>query len=174
MFVLTVDQVDSRHDADRVNDALDQLVATFGESLALPPDRSAGDELQALTDDAATALRIALELTRTGHWSVGLGVGAVRQPLPAGAREATGPAFVAARAAVDAAKKAQHRFWLTAETSGLLDGEKVRALIDLVLAVRARRSPEGWEVVDLLTAGRNQAAAAEELGISPQAVSLRL
>lgn len=174
MFVLTVDQVGSRHDHDRVRDALDQVSATFGARLALPADRSAGDELQALTGDAASALGIVLSLTRSGHWSVGLGVGTVQEPLPATVREAAGPAFVAARGAVEAAKRAPQRFWLSAERPGHLADDDVRALVNLVLAVRARRSDEGWEVVDLVGEGLNQAAIAARLGISRQAVSLRL
>src|SRR3712207_3965666 len=97
MFVLTVDQVDSRHQEDRVAGALDQVRRNAGERLALPPDRSAGDEFQLLTADARTALDLTLALTRGGGWSVGLGVGSVREPLPASVREATGPAFIAAR-----------------------------------------------------------------------------
>lgn len=174
MFVLTADQVDSRHDTDRVADALAWLSAAHGDRLALPPDRNAGDELQIITAHAATALDAALSLTRSGHWSVGLGVGAVRTPLPPSVREASGPAFISARAAVEAAKKAPHRFWLDAEGQGLLDGTQVRALVELVLTVRARRSEEGWAVVDLLRDGHNQASAAARLGITPQAVSLRL
>ncbi|WP_210478706.1 DNA-binding protein [Naasia sp. SYSU D00948] len=174
MFVLTVDQVDSRNAEDRVRSAIDIVTDQFGEELVLPPERSAGDEFQTLTRDAHTALAVVLALTRRGHWSVGLGVGPVREPLPESVREATGPAFVAARSAVEQAKKAPHRFWLVADGRGLLDGEGVRALLELVLAVRARRSDEGWEVIDLLRDGRTQAAAAEVLGISPQAVSLRL
>jgi hypothetical protein len=174
MFVLTADQVDSRHDTDRVAGALSWLLQAHGSRLALPPDRNAGDELQAITMHASTALDAALALTRTGHWSVGLGVGAVRLPLPGTVREASGPAFISARAAVEAAKKATHRFWLDAEGRGLLDGAQVHALVELVLTVRARRSEEGWAVVDLLHEGLNQASAAARLGITPQAVSLRL
>jgi len=174
VFVLTVDQVDSRNADDRVAAELDRVSRNFGHGLTLGPERAAGDEFQTATADARTALDLVLALTRTGSWSVGVGVGAVREPLPDSVREATGPAFVAARAAVERAKRAPHRFWLASEGRGLLDGEEVRALLELVLAVRARRSEEGWEVIELLRDGRTQAAAAEALSISPQAVSLRI
>jgi hypothetical protein len=175
MFVLTVDQVDSRNEDDRVASILAEMPELLGDRLVLPPERSAGDEFQMLTADAGAALEAVLALTRSGHWSVGLGVGPVRHPLPASVREATGPAFVAARSAVEAAKRAPHRFSLAAaEGRGLLDAEGVRALLELVLAIRARRSEEGWEVVGLVRGGGTQAAAAGQLGISPQAVSLRL
>lgn len=174
MFVLTADQVGSRDSADLVAALLPHLAERFGAQLALPPDRNAGDEVQALTADAATALEMALLLTRTGHWSVGVGVGEVREPLPGSVREATGPAFVAAREAVDQAKRASHRFALASSGAGLLSAAEVGALMELVLAVRARRSEEGWEVVDLLESGGTQSAAAQQLGITPQAVSLRV
>ena len=48
----------------------------------LPADRTAGDEIQAATEDARTALAIVLHLTRDGNWSVGLGIGDVRTPCP--------------------------------------------------------------------------------------------
>ena len=97
MFAITADQVDSRHGADLAEDALALIAATGADRLVLPPDRTAGDEVQALTGDASTALAIALALLRTGSWSVGIGIGAVETPLPEATRAARGPAFIAAR-----------------------------------------------------------------------------
>lgn len=174
MFVLTVDQVDSRGVGDRVGRLLPELAERWKEALTLGPDRTAGDEFQVITRTAAAALGLVLELTRRDDWSVGLGVGGVDEPLPATTREAAGDAFVAARDAVDRAKRAPHRFALTAAVAGApLDGRDVEALTDLLLEVRSRRSPEGWAVADRLTPGTTQAAVAQELGITAQAVSLR-
>lgn len=172
MFVLTADQVDSRSSADRVAAMIDFLNAGPLRPV-LKADRTAGDELQVLIADGSDALTVILHLTRTGQWSVGCGTGAVNTPLPGNIREATGSAFIAARKAVDRAKKRQTRFALESEpvTPEAADGE---ALIDLLLALRARRSPEGWELYDLLySTDLTQADAAARLGISPQAVSLR-
>lgn len=172
MFVLTADQVDSRSSADRVAAMIDFLNAGPLRPV-LKADRTAGDELQVLIADGSDALTVILHLTRTGQWSVGCGTGAVNTPLPGNIREATGSAFIAARKAVDRAKKRQTRFALESEpvTPEAADGE---ALIDLLLALRARRSPEGWELYDLLYGtDLTQADAAARLGISPQAVSLR-
>jgi hypothetical protein len=174
VFVLTVDQVDSRGLGDRVGPLLPELAERWEEALALGPDRTAGDEFQLITRNAEAALGLVLELTRRDEWSVGLGVGAVDEPLPATTREAAGDAFVAARDAVDRAKRAPHRFALTAAAVGApLDGADVEALVDLLLEVRSRRSAEGWAVADRLTPGTTQAAVAQELGITAQAVSLR-
>ena len=173
MFVLTVDQVDSRRNADRVAEVIEAGRSGWAAAALLGPDRTAGDEFQALFGSATAALGGALDLLRRGGWSVGVGVGTVTTPVPGTAREATGPAFVSARAAVTAAKRAPHRFAVAAEAAPR-SAEGVQALIDLLLEVRERRSAEGWAATDLLAAGVPQVAIAQRLGISPQAVSLRL
>ncbi|MEO6942182.1 MAG: DNA-binding protein, partial [Terrimesophilobacter sp.] len=115
MFVLTADQVASRTHADLVEDALNDITSYITDPV-LRAERTVGDEFQVLVAEPSTALDIILRLTRTGRWSVGCGVGAVRSPLPASIREASGPAFVAARAAVERAKKRPTRFALERET----------------------------------------------------------
>ena len=172
MFVITVDQVDSRSTPDAVASVLESLALTLGERLLLPPERTAGDEFQLLLDDAGATLAAVLDLTRAGRWSVGCGVGNVREPLPPSIRESTGEAFVSARDAVDRAKRRPSRFAL-ASIAAPDAARRLEALIDLLLATRSRRSPEGWELYDLLEAGLTQAAAAARLGITPQAASLR-
>src|SRR5690349_4232013 len=112
-----------------------QLDDRFGASLALPVDRNAGDEVQALTADAGAALRIVLHLTRDGQWSVGLGCGDVRTPLPAATREATGDAFVAARTAVTRAKRRPTRFAIAAVVNPQ-PADDAEAIVDLLLTLR--------------------------------------
>lgn len=175
MFVITADQVDSRHSADLVSPAVAHLDDVFGAGLALPVDRNAGDELQALVVDSATAVAMVLELTRTGDWSVGLGAGDVERPLASSTRETRGPAFIAARAAVDSAKKSPLRFAFRDGTpSRQTDATDIEALMLLLLSVRDRRTEQGWQVYDLLAQGRTQREAADILGITPQAVSDRM
>lgn len=168
MFVITADQVDSRTTRDRVADALARLARR--DDLALSPERTAGDELQVLTEHPSAALEIALDLTREGSWSVGCGVGPVQHPLGPSVRAATGGAFVAAREAVGRAKSSPTRFAVR-DVAG--EWPHAQALIDLLLIVRERRTDEGWEIVDLLRDGSTQADAAERLGITPQAASQR-
>lgn len=172
MFVITVDQVDSRSTPDAVAAVLATLTVSLGDGLPLAPERTAGDEFQLLSGDADATLVAVLDLTRAGRWSVGCGVGSVREPFPTSIREAAGEAFVDARDAVDRAKKRPSRFALTA-TAAPEAAARLEALIDLLLATRARRSTEGWELHDLLAGGLTQAAAAARLGITPQAASLR-
>ena len=173
MFALTADQVDSRHTDDLVEGELVELTRIGGGNLLLPPDRSAGDELQLATPDAATALAAVLHLTRHGRWSVGLAIGEVRHPLPESTRALAGSAFELARRAVEAAKKRPQRFALEIEEGRHPDAATLQPLIELLLQLRSRRTPEGWELSDLLREGLSQKRAAERLGITPQAVSLR-
>jgi hypothetical protein len=173
MIVITADQIDSTHREDLAGATVARLNAEHGDKFALPVDRNAGDEIQAMLDDARTALTVVLELTRRGQWSVGCGIGPVRTPLPDNTREATGPAFVAARSAVDQAKRAAHHFALALSDDPLDDRMGIAPLIELLLVIRARRTPEGWELYDLVAGGMTQAQAAHALGISPQAASQR-
>jgi hypothetical protein len=177
MFVLTADQVGSRTSPDLVAEVTAALRGRFGSDLVLGPDRTAGDEFEVVTEGATAALQVALHLLRLRTWSVGLGIGPVDTPLPATAREAAGDGFVLARDAVDRAKRRPHRFALAAaavaDGGGVLQGDDVQSLVELLLAVRDRRSAEGWEVVDLLQAEGSQVAVAARLGVTPQAVSLR-
>lgn len=174
MLVITADQVDSRHRLDVVDKTQRAIQERFGERLALDVDRNAGDEVQTVTADAEAALGIALMLQRTGEWSIGVGSGDVREPLPRAARAASGPAFFAAREAVESAKKRASRFALRSgaerETSRASD---VEAMVDLLIALRVRRSAAGWELYDILQDGLTQRDAAKRLGISEPAVSSR-
>ena len=169
MYVLTADQRASRANADAVPSALAVVARHGADGLALPPERTAGDELQVAVADASAALSIVLELTRTGEWSVGLGVGTVESPLPQSVRAARGQAFINARDAVDRAKKSSTRMAVTAPVGGA-DAE---ALVALLIELRDRRTPEGWEVYDLLADGLTQRDAAARLGVSEGAISLR-
>ncbi|WP_394551695.1 DNA-binding protein [Agromyces sp. MMS24-JH15] len=177
MYVITADQVDSRRGRDLAAALIERIDAAHGASLLLPPDQTAGDEVQVLVASAGTALDVVLEATRDGNWSVGLGVGGIRAPLPDAVRKATGPAFIAAREAVEAAKRAEGRI---AVRTGAPDpdartaAEHVDALLRLLVLLRARRSDAGWEVADQVAAGRPQKDVAADLGVSAAAVSARL
>lgn len=196
MFVITADQIDSRHDRDRASDMIADLMQRHAAAFALPPDQTSGDEIQLLVPTAADAFAVVLDLHRTGFWSIGLGIGRIRTPLPATTRQATGDAFIAARAAVTRAKRSEARFALetptasadTAEntdqsrtdpagadlTSPDSTGAEVEALVTMLLLLRQRRTTEGWEAVDLLESGLAQTMIARTLGISTAAVSQRV
>ncbi|WP_120337489.1 DNA-binding protein [Cryobacterium soli] len=193
MFVITADQIDSRHDRDRATEMIAELVGRHAAAFALPPDQTSGDEIQLLVPVAADAFSVLLDLHRTGFWSIGVGIGRIRTPLPASTRQATGDAFIAARAAVTRAKRSEARFALETPTATTVeatppgpaakaDGDspdsstaaEVEALVSMLLLLRQRRTAEGWEAVDLLERGLAQTAIARELGISTAAVSQRV
>jgi hypothetical protein len=178
MFVITADQIDSRHDRDRASDMIAELVRRHAEAFTLPPDQTSGDEIQLLVGTAADAFAVVLDLNRTGFWTTGLGIGPVRAPLPASTRQATGDAFIAARAAVTRAKRTEAKFALEAPpstgTAGHPSAAEVEALVTMLLLLRQRRSNEGWEAVDLLENGLAQTDIARTLGISTAAVSQRV
>ena len=172
MFVITADQIDSRHDHDRARETIARLVAEHPGAFTLPPDQTAGDEIQVLVSTARTALEAILTLHRSGHWSIGLGVGAVRTPLPASTRQATGGAFITAREAVLRAKKAEAHFALeVSHPDAAAPG--IEALLTMLLLLRQRRTPQGWQAGDLFETGLAQTDIAERLGITTGAVSQR-
>ena len=220
MFVITADQIDSRNDRDRAGEMIAQLTADLGQAFSLPADQTSGDEIQILMPTARAAVTTILALHRSGFWSIGLGVGSVRLPLPVATRQATGGAFIAARTAVTRAKKTDARFALNVQASvpepvsrdgkdegaasdGAVDdgsavvecgssgrgaasvnavvsapesfeAVEVEALLAMLLLLRQRRSPEGWEATDLLGQGLPQVEIAGILGISTAAVSQRV
>lgn len=179
MFVLTVDQQGSTRRGDHVGSLLEHLAA-HGLTSPAPGflrgfERTVGDEVQALLDDAERTVATALALVRLGGWSIGIGAGPVDEPLPASTREAAGPAFVHARAAVERAKAKGPTIPLAVEGTAPERATEAEALLRLLGALVARRTEAGWAAVDLLAAGAStQRDAARELGISEQAVSQRL
>lgn len=171
MFVLTVDQRDSSRQPDRVTALLVDLAA-HEESLVRGFERTAGDEVQGVLDDAGQVVDLVLRLVREDAWSVGVGVGTVKEPLPESTRAGSGPAFVLAREAVNRAKSRPSGLAVEGESAD--DAQRAQTVLDLLASVLARRSDRGWEAVDLAATGLNQIEVAERLGISKQAVSQRL
>lgn len=171
-IVLTVDRRGSRRHADDVEQTRAALADRWRRVLRSPIARFAGDELQLVTDDAAAAVRIALDLARTRDWSIGIGIGSATIATDPAA--STGPAFFAARLAVDRAKSAPARLAVAVDDADLEPAaEDVEAVLWLLVALRDRRSKEGWEVADLLERLSTQREVADELGISASAVSAR-
>lgn len=178
MFVLTIDQQGSR----RVGDKVDELLAAVAPLSERPGtvrsfERTVGDEVQAVLADATLAVDVVLDILRRGGWSIGLGAGPVDEPLPEHARAGSGAAFVRARTAVDRAKRRSRPVPVAVETGAPDGGRGCEAVLTLVGTIITRRTDAGWAVVDSHTElgdEATQAAVAERLGISQQAVSQRL
>ncbi len=178
MVAVIADQVASRSSDDKVPAALAALTEI---DTVLPFERTAGDEIQALLARPEAVVAAISRLTRLGHWRIGMGLGEVEAPLPSSTRMARGKAYLSAREAIIAAKRSPtglalrvdggvstHQYDLTAATN---DAETALWLWRTVLA---RRSPQGWELVDLLDSGMTNTEAANQLGVSPSAISQRL
>ena len=196
MYVMTIDQRGSTGDIDRVPGLLEGLSAL---STAGRFERSVGDEVQGVVERADEVVEIALHALRSGRWYVGIGVGEVDLPLPASPREGSGPAFVAARSAVDRAKGAAAHVPLAvvagrdrrranaattaADGASGSQGARACANAEAVLRLIGRlvqdRTAAQWKVVDVLRSVRqdthgthgSQKIAAQKLGITEQSVS---
>jgi hypothetical protein len=168
-FVMTVDQRGSRRSTDRVPGV---LAALSGVPTLLRFERTAGDEFQGVLDDPAVVVDVVRRLIRSGGWSVGVGAGPVQTPLPGSTRAGAGPAFIAARSAVEAAKRRPVRVAVRAAAADR--AADAQAVLTALAALVERRSDQAWEAIELVEAGRTQAQAAAELGVTRQAVGQRL
>ncbi len=180
VFVVTADQKRSRSGPDRVPAILAELaelVAAAGQprgsgrrkARALAFERTAGDEVQGLVKEPSLVVDVLVVLLREGWW-VGIGIGDVEHPLPESARAGRGPAYVAARQAVEAAKSSPAGVCI----AGGEVADQAEAAAWLLASLLARRTPQGWQVVDLVARGAKGVEVASKLAISPQAVSSRL
>lgn len=188
MYVLTIDQRGSSTDMDRVPELISELARLTPAAF----ERSVGDELQGLVEEPAQAVDIALHALRSGHWYIGIGIGAVVLAPGASPREGTGTGFVAARKAVELAKSASGHVPLsvvsgsigrTAEVpqharEGALACANAEAVLRLIGRLVRERTAAQWRVVDRLrplqdAGGRHgsQKQVAKELGITEQSVS---
>ncbi|MGF1661584.1 MAG: hypothetical protein ACFCVG_03795 [Kineosporiaceae bacterium] len=172
MYALTVDQRGSRRTGDRVPQALAALAREVPHP-RLAFERTAGDEFQGLVSSADEVLDAVSTLSRLGGWSIGIGAGEVSQPLPDSTREARGPAFIAAREAVESARR-RPRPRLAVRGPDVVTARHAETGLRLLLLVLDARSRPAWEAAELVRRGATHSAAAEALGITRQAVGQRL
>ena len=169
MYVLTIDQARSRRRPDRVP----ELLAALADVDTLAPfERTVGDEVQGVPAEATAvlaAIRIALA---EGEWHIGLGVGAGALGRDGTARSGSGPAFLSAREAVEAAKRAHTSLAVRAEHAPE-KAAQLQALLRLIGALVLKRSAGQHEVAALAARGMTGRQIAAELGVSEQAISKR-
>ena len=188
MYVMTIDQRGSTADVDRVPD----LIAALRSLTPAPFERSVGDELQGVVEQAEDVVEIALYALRSGRWYVGIGIGAVQLAPGGSPREGSGSGFVAARKAVELAKGSAAQVPLSVVSGsigrgrempphakeGAMTSANAQAVLRLIGRVVQQRTPAQWRVVDRLRPlqggdGKHgsQKQVAEELGITEQSVS---
>jgi hypothetical protein len=171
-YVLTVDQIGSRRTTDRVPAIMAAMGARYP---GVPISRTVGDEFQLLfASEPVSVVDAILTIMREGWWHLGVGIGAVEEPTSRDLRAGRGPAFLAARQAVEEAKERTDHLRVLATDPAADEGEDAQVMLSLVLALRSRRSTAGWEAADLSDEGLTQAEIGERLGVSRQAVNQRL
>lgn len=173
MYVVTIDQRDSRITDDRVPGLLDALAPL---PCAAPFERTAGDEVQGLVEDAAVVRTVLLTALRDGHWHCGVGVGPVdRGSWETGTRAGRGPAYLAARDAVEAAKDlpGSVAIRVPGDAAGAAGdwAADCEAVWSLVAALVLDRTDAQWRVVDAVDSAETQTAAAAALEITPSSVT---
>lgn len=170
MYVLTINQRDSREVGDLVPELIRKLRHL---PTVVPFQRSVGDEAQGVVDDPMVAVDAALIAVRQRRWHVGLGVGELLVPVPANILEAQGYGLVYARRAVERAQRTGERVPLAVAGPDSGIAAEAEAVLRLLGQIVATRTDAEWKVLDLLTPGARgqQKLVAEELGITTQAVS---
>jgi len=167
VVVLTIDQRSSRRGPDLVPEALTTLAPV---PMLRGFERTVGDELQGVLAEPIRLVDVLEPLLRHEEWNIGLGIGAVEEPLPAHARAGRGPAYLHAREAVTAAKTSPWHLRVVADDD---QARHLESALWLWAAVLGRRTPKGWEVADLLEHDLTYDEAARKLGITQSAVSQR-
>ncbi|HSZ14473.1 MAG TPA: SatD family protein [Solirubrobacteraceae bacterium] len=159
--VLLLDQRLSREASDRVDEWAKHLNEAYLGGLKLPFVRTAGDEMQALTNDPSALVGVIMEAVEDGGWWVGVGLGNVEHPLGITTRESRGTAFWLAREALDRAKarRATRPLVLRAEEpEGAKDLDASLHALGFILSRRTRRQREvamlfrdDWKVDQIAT-----------------------
>lgn len=170
MYVLTINQRDSREAGDRVDELIGDLE---GIPALLAFQRSVGDEAIGVVSEPKHAVDAAMVALRTRRWHVGIGVGSLELPLPADVADAGGFGLVYARRAVNRAQKTGERVPLAVAGADMDVAAEAEAVLRLIGQIVATRTGAEWSVLDLLIPGvrGQQKAIATELGITAQAVS---
>ncbi|AVZ39895.1 hypothetical protein CT688_10945 [Dietzia sp. JS16-p6b] len=173
MYVVTIDQRGSR-DADDLVPGL--LEALEGIPCAAVFERTAGDEVQGLLTDPAAVRRAVLVALRGGQWHCGVGAGEVDDDSYAsGTRAGRGPAYLAARDAVEAAKGLSSsvavRVPVEATSEAVAWAADCEAVWGLTAPLVLDRTEAQWRVVDAVDRSPTQAAAAHALDITPASVT---
>ncbi|SDS44722.1 hypothetical protein SAMN04489752_1735 [Brevibacterium siliguriense] len=169
MFVLTIDQQDSRSTADAVPRILDVLTPI---DTVVPFARTIGDEVQGVLDAPDAVAEAVRRIAIDSDWHIGIGIGEVERPLPESTTEGRGAAFYAARQAVEAAKSAPAHLVVSADSDGEHRGLAEAALRLLVSTLSELRShSRGYVGLRLDNPDATQAEIAAEFDVSQQAVS---
>lgn len=188
VYVLTINQRDSREAGDLVDDLVRALRPV---PAVLPFQRSVGDEAIGVVPGPGAAVDAALRALRERRWNVGIGVGPVGAVDPADPggwglsglpgslpdtqdlRDVGGPGLVYARRAVEQAARTGVRVPVAVDGPDQEAAGQAEAVLRLVGQLVLTRTDAEWAVLDLMVPGvrGQQKLVAAELGITVQAVS---
>lgn len=137
----------------------------------LPPERTSGDEVQALTTDPASLIH-AVWTSGSGPWRIGVSHGEVDTPLPDSTRAARGPAYISAREAIDECRRRRAAIHVFADgTDGM---RRFSQVAQVVVDLARRLRPAARDVAKFYDLSMSSDETARALGISTSAVSQRL
>ena len=169
-MVILLDQRNSSAKADLVDRESQRLNTRFTDGLALRFVRTAGDEMQAVLSDPAALAPLLADVLDSGDWWTALGVGAIVH-VGDSARASSGPAFKAAREAIEAAKRDRRAPGPAVRGEPRDRAASLQAALAGWGFIRGKRTPRQREVLAAVEQAGSQRAAAAALGISQQAVS---
>lgn len=125
------------------------------------------EDICAVAHSASAVCDVAMALLADGDWAIGIGI------IPGDtAREKHTRAV--ATAAVKKSARAGHVYAKVDRRGRAAEANDIAAAFALLGFVLSKRTMEGREATSLVRGGLNQNEAAEELGISKQAMSQRL
>lgn len=181
-WVILADQLESRTHDDEVPALLDSLTSpgllvsptdyrVGTPHWTLPPERTSGDEVQALSTDPATLIH-ALWTAGCGPWRIGLAHDEVVTPLPDSTRAARGPAYVKARQAIEECRRRRAGVQVAADGTDAMRrfSQVASVVVDLARGLR----PASRDIVASYDLSMTSEETARALGISTSAVSQRL
>jgi hypothetical protein len=169
-IVIDLDQRDSTAWADLVAPYAEMLNSAFRDALQLPFVRTTGDEMQGVLGDPSRLNELLDDVSDRRDWWIGIGIGAITR-AGVSSRESAGPAFKAARAAIDAAKRNRAAAGAAVCGEPADHAESLQAALAGIAFIRAKRTERQREVVATARRVPAQRTAAEQLGITQQAVS---
>lgn len=157
-----------------------ELVRRFAEALSTLEDSGefeilGVEEIRAHVASPSTACDVVMALLAAGDWAIGIGViPGTATPDP----EDTDQVTLAKKTASEALRPTTRAGTVKVRIHGAkrddIRGFNISAAFTLMAQVLSKRSHEGREATSLVRSGFNQNEAAEELGISKQAMSQRL
>lgn len=175
MFVLSFSGTALRRAPESVDPVPALLESLDAVPQTLPAERTVGPEVLALVGRAEDALQAVLRAREAGEWAVGVGIGALRRPLPRSVRELSGDAMDAAEQALRASRTTSSVPVSVRAADGrhhgtAADAEAVLRLIGWMIRSRNRGQ---WQTVRALREdpGATQVQLAERLGVTQQTVS---